>query len=46
MSDLYPALELIAHDTTLPVATVCEVLDVSRSALLRLAQPGPGRAGA
>lgn len=32
MTELYPALEAIAHDTTLPVVTVCEVLDVSRSA--------------
>jgi transposase InsO family protein len=43
VSDRYAAVEPIAHDTRLPTATICEVLELSRSAyadwLTR--EPGP-----
>jgi transposase InsO family protein len=32
VSDIYAAVEAIAVDTRLPIATICEVLEVSRSA--------------
>jgi transposase InsO family protein len=32
VSDVYAAVEAIAHDAALPTATVCDVLEVSRSA--------------
>lgn len=32
MSDVYAAVEAVARDASLPTATVCDVLDVSRSA--------------
>ncbi|MCE9560452.1 MAG: hypothetical protein K8U57_00205 [Planctomycetes bacterium] len=32
MSDVYAAVEAIAQDTSLPTVTICDVLEVSRSA--------------
>jgi putative transposase len=42
VSDLYAALEAIARDTALPTATICEVLDLSRSAYYDWLNREPG----
>ena len=42
MSDLYAALEAIACDTALPTTTICEVLDLSRSAYYDWLNHEPG----
>jgi putative transposase len=43
VSDLYAAVEPIAHDTHLPTVTICEVLELSRSAYYDWCtrEPGP-----
>ena len=43
MTDVYPAVEAIARDADIPIATVCDLLDVSRSAYYawRSEEPGP-----
>ena len=42
MSDLYAALETIARDTAIPTTTICEVLDLSRSAYYDWLNREPG----
>jgi putative transposase len=42
VSDLYTALDAIARDTALPTTTICEVLDLSRSAYYDWLNREPG----
>jgi putative transposase len=42
MTDLYAAVEVIAQDTSLPTATICEVLDLSRSTYYGWISQEPG----